>query len=81
MPRIPVSSPTRDKKSLPANANATFHFLKRNQLHCLLAAGAGTALRAGTQKVPSGGAGRVGKERQTVRPPPPPHLSRGNLAL
>lgn len=72
MPSTPVGSPTRDEKSLPANVNATSHAFKGSLPYCLLKASAGTALRTGAQKAPSGGAGRVGKKRQTVRPPPPP---------
>lgn len=82
MPRTPVSSPAPDKKSFPDNVNAASPSLRvAPPPHCLLAASAGTALRAGTQKVPSGGAGSMGKERQTVGPPPPPHPSWGNLEL
>lgn len=72
MPTTPVSSPTSHKKSLPANVNATSHALKGSLPHCLLKANAGTVLRTGAQKAPSGGAGRVGKKWQTVQPPPPP---------
>lgn len=77
MPRTPVSRPTRDKKSLPANVNAMFHPLKGSLAHRLLEAGAGTGLRAGAQKIPSGGAGRVGKRAADGLVPAAPSPSPG----
>lgn len=53
----------------------------RSARHCAPGAWRGYCAQSRRTGGPVGGAGRMGKEWQTVPPPPPPHPSRGNLAL